>query len=110
MPKYTLPPLKKPKKGDDMKMPMTADANGMDEWARRVELPVNTAILDAVDTDENATVTLTGKIIRKEDVSGKEKRQRITIQVESVEVYPDGNSGKAVKQFKKGFDKAREKY
>lgn len=108
MPKFTLPPLKKPKKDDKTDMPEVA--SGMDEYERCVDLPVNTAILDAVDTDESATVTLVGKIIRKEDITGKHKRQHITVMVESVEVYPDGNSGKSQKQFKKGFNNVRGKY
>ena len=111
MPKFTLPPLKKPKKHDKMdNMAMPVESTGIDEYARRIDIPVNKAILDAVDTDDIATVTLTGKIVTKEDVTGTNKRQRITLILESVEVYPDQNSGKALKQAKKGFDRVREDY
>ena len=48
MPKYTLPPMKKPKKDDKLNMP--TEATGMGEYERCIDLPVNAAILDAVDT------------------------------------------------------------
>jgi hypothetical protein len=106
MPKFTLPALKKPKQ-DEEKM-MVESAAGMDDYQRHIQIPVNKAILDAVDTNDNATVTLIGKIVTKEDITGSHERQMITLLVESVEAYPEGK--KAMRQAQKGYKRVAEEY
>lgn len=101
MPKFTLPPEEKPKKdkGMDVATPMTGD------WQRRVTLPVNKAILDAVDTDDVVTVTLTGKVTREVSESGQYPEKSLTVNIDSVEVYPESQP-RAKKAFARGFKRA----
>jgi len=85
MPVYKLPKVKKPAKA---KKP-SADIVAMDNsYLRRLHLPVNAAIVDAVDVDDKVSVTVKAVVTGVEKVERAEGRGRaeLTLDMDSIAV------------------------
>lgn len=95
-----MPTYKIPEEKDEREEAPTIDSN----WMRHVQLPVNEAILDAVNVGDDVTVTLKAKLngMEKKD-SVERKNYSISLNISEVEVYSDDMGKKA---FKKGFKNA----
>lgn len=101
MPKYKLPPEKKNSRNSGLSMP----AGESLDYDRRVRIPVNAEIIEAVGVKDKVDITLTGTIeeaVRREGKNHKECH--ITVNLSMVEAYPEGNNNKA---FNKGFNKTQ---
>lgn len=88
MPKYTLPKPKKQKKSaGSLSIEPVDDL----EWRRRVSLPVNRAIIDAVKAGQNVQITLTGEILGTHMSENKDRTDDCSIEVDlsSVSAYPE---------------------
>mgnify|MGYP001596697089 CR=1 FL=1 len=59
MPAFTLPPLKEP---ENIEAPVVASPQSISAWERRIQIPVNTEILEAVRVDDAAEIVLRGTI------------------------------------------------
>lgn len=101
MPRYKLPPPPSPRKDD---APVYAESDVPDEWARRIHIPVNEEIIQALRVGEQATVTLTGEIY---ELSSSQGRDNLAIQVEVVDAYPGAEMGDDEEEdaFEEGFDR-----
>ncbi|KKM00469.1 hypothetical protein LCGC14_1804130 [marine sediment metagenome] len=108
MPQYILPPLRETDekaKETDM-VEESGQRDSPDSWQRSVTLPVNDEILGVLSVDDEARITLTGKITetRKNDGDDGYKDRSITILVESVGAYPEDEE-LAQEEFTTGFKK-----
>lgn len=63
-------------------------------WGRTVSLPVNAAILEALDVDEDATVELEGTIVGKHS---DKNSMSIEFEIRSVECYGKGGKPDGMK-------------
>lgn len=101
MPKFTLPAPKKPAKKDaNVGMSVAGDY-----YRRKVMIPVNKEILDALDIDDKVTVTLEGKVCElSSHVSAEHKDRHIEVEVKTVEAYPE-TKAKAEQAFSNGYKK-----
>jgi len=85
MPTFKLP---KPKKKAKREVEV-AIASDEDMWRRRITIPANDAILDALAVDDEITVTLKGKVIGLRNVESKDYNdQNIEVEVSQVSAYP----------------------
>ncbi len=99
MPTYNLPPLKR-RKHDSREIDKPND-----EWARRIDLPVNKAIADSVSLDDEVEVKLRGKVILVRAQEAQEYSEYGTvIMLDSVTVEP-ADAEEAEKAFAEGFRK-----
>lgn len=91
MPTYKLP---KPKKRDEEVKTEPASIDGdMDDYRRRITIPVNDAILDALQIDEEVTVTLSGTLTgMAKTINEHYKEKSITITVTEVSAYSSDES------------------
>lgn len=105
MPTYKLPKPKKPKKGNDRALAVD------DDYRRRINLPANEAIINALSVGDSVVVTLHGEVERVENVEGTDYSDRsFSINVSSVEAYPDdADKAKAKEKFDSGFKKTYSK-
>jgi len=105
MPKHTLPKEKKSKRNG---LAVSSD----DSWNRRIQLPVNQEILDAVKTGDKVTVTLIGEIEGTRDQNSKDfKEKNITLNITSVDVMTkDEEKAKSEEDFKRGYKNNSKKY
>jgi hypothetical protein len=83
MPRFELPPLKEKDNEDGLR------SMGMDEeWMRRVTIPANQEILDYLGIDDDAQVTITGRIVGLRNNRSKDYNdQNIEIEITAVEAY-----------------------
>lgn len=81
MPKYILPPP-----GKEKEKPVPVET--YDEWRRRVTIPVNKEILEALEVGASATVTLTSKVVGLSDNEreGEQSNRSVDLLIKSVEV------------------------
>lgn len=108
MPKYKLPPLKKPKSKEAKEM-AGCDNYYDDEWRRKIRLPANNEILEALTIDEEVTVTLRGKVCELQSrESDNQSKIEFEVIVSEVEAYPN-TKDEANKSMKKGYDKLKKK-
>lgn len=108
---YILPPLQKQDMNDfEPDIPTSEKSSGPDQWERTITLPVNEDILEALSIDDDARITLTGKIteIRKNEHSEGSAHRSISIEISSIEAYPESEET-AEKEFETGFDKGHAK-
>lgn len=98
MPRFKLPPEPKAEPANK-EMAVSSD----DGYRRRIHLPVNEAILDAVKVDDEVVVTLRGAVMetRKEDSADHNERD-LTVKVTEVEVYQESDE-MAEEEFRKGY-------
>lgn len=90
MPTYKLPAEKKHKKDTEA---MALNSVHMDDWDRRVTLPVNKEILDALQVGEIAEVRLRGEVIEARNNESQEHTSRtITLKVSEVSAYGDDDA------------------
>jgi len=85
--KFTLPALKKHKNPGGALVSEPYDDLINDAWYRKVRIPVNKEILDALKVGEDASITLTGRIISLESKQNEKKveRQELEIEISAVE-------------------------
>lgn len=87
MPKYKLPPEKK---GDDKKSEAPISGAGPSEYQRRITVPVNQEILDAVQTGQMVEVTLMAEVIGTRSNESPDYSDRsVELKIGSVEIYPE---------------------
>lgn len=102
MPKYTLPKIKKEKKNR-----LSAGCSiENDYYRRRITLPANQAILDALAIDDEVTIVLKGKVTELDKhESPDNKRLNFGIEFDSVETRV-GTKASNEKAFSDGYKKA----
>ena len=99
MPTYNLPPLKR-REHEPPEMVET-----IDEWARRINLPVNKAIADSISVDDEVEVKLRGKVILVRAQEAQEYSEHgAEIMIDLVTVEP-ADAEEAEKAFAEGFRK-----
>ena len=102
MPRYILPDKKK----DDEKSTEAPSAVGMSpvDWQRRITIPVNQAIMDELEVDGGAKVTLTCKVTgMKSEENDNGSNKTVDLEIESVDAYSMNEGGKA---FAGGYSEA----
>lgn len=87
MPKYTLPPLKKSKPSKEAGLVGAYDDS---EWRRRITIPVNRAIIEAVKAGQDVKITLNANLIGTQMAEHKDRPNdcHIEVSLSSVSVYP----------------------
>ena len=99
---YDLPKEKKRKATKDQP---TAIDNG--DYARQVQIPVNTDMLAALSVGDSAMVMLHGEVISASRNDSQDYQSRsITLKVSQVKASCEGG-GKGAKDFAKGFKKGK---
>lgn len=96
--KYKLPPIDK----EEQDEPKTAINN--DEWRRRITIPVNDEILQALQVGDTVTIELTGKVTTLNSNESEESQEKnITIMVTQVCCDSEGESDRGSAAMKKGY-------
>lgn len=100
MPKYKLPPLPKPEKGEDKpsNVGIAASSKSPDQWQRTISIPVNDKILEALKVGDKVTATLEGEVHGTENTESKSEdyehiNKSIRVMVAEVEVYAKDEDG-----------------
>lgn len=107
MPKYTLPPPQGPEQAV-AEAPVRDDYSYPDEWARRITIPVDDAILAAMQVGGEVEITLRGTLdeLTNSDSTLSGGRKNITVSITEVEAYMDEGMGYEEDAFTGGFNKS----
>ena len=110
MPEYILPAVKGQPEDDAIET--TRDEYRYpDQWARRISIPVNTEILEALQIGGRVTVTLDGTVeeMTNNQSAGGAGRTEIVLVVSSVDAYPNDQTEED-DDFVRGFGNLRRNY
>lgn len=87
MPKYQLPA--RTERNDDAGQPVASIGGSSLDWQRKITVPANKEIIDALEVGESATVQITGTIISlSSSERDKEKTATLEIDADAVAAYP----------------------
>lgn len=109
MPRYDLPPLQPRQPEVAMNTP-TVDGglSGPDEWERTLSIPVNQAILSAMEVDGEVVIELRGKVASlSSNQTNTRSNASMSVVISSVEAYPADDGYEEQEQFEQSFNKAR---
>lgn len=105
MPHYELPPLQPRQPEVAMNAPTVAGApSAPDEWERTLSIPVNQAILSAMEVDGEVVIELRGKVT---SLSNTRSSSTMSVVISSVDAYPADDGYQEQEQFEQSFNKAR---
>ena len=103
---YTLPPMKGNKEEEDTPM---IDGGGTypDSWDRRVNIPIDRALLDELDVGGDVEIILNGRIIQLSDQQQEEGNNRTSLELEITQVKSGGMDDEL---FEAGFNRKRKSH
>lgn len=97
MPTYQLPPPQPRKEEEVEKMPPP------DDWARRISLPANKAIVEAVSVGDDVEVTVKGSVISVRATEDREYTDHNVEIIAEVVTVKTASTKEADEAFKEGF-------
>jgi len=108
VPKYKLPPPQGPEQA--VEAPVRVDYSYPDEWARRITIPVDDAILAAMQVGGEVEITLKGTLdeLTNSDSTVSGGRKNITVSITEVEAYMEDGAEEEYEEdaFAGGFNRS----
>jgi hypothetical protein len=87
MPRYVLPPTKSSPDAGEVAA-TREEYSYPDKWARQITIPVNSAIISALEVGGEADITLKGKVQELAQSITGEGRTTLTLALSEVDAYP----------------------